>query len=665
MSAAPRLSVVPNATGHPVEADTCGAASHVLIVDDIRDAMTLVDLIPDANVRTIDVFRGMDDEEIEDLAGNLYVLVILPKGASQDIISRARAVVDRLEEVADETHFVIWPSWPAGTPLGAPNGLDSPGAILAWLRLLPEFDPPQPTREEKGGKRRKSNDEHAGDEAQADRWPKGLLVLAEDRGNFGYVEKDYGLKCAVKFKSQSGHTNTPLLSKSILVPQGNPAGAQETRDDDEEEVVDRWPKAQPLAFHGLAGKMVAALDEHTEADPVATLVQILTTFSNMIGRGPHFAVGADLHYLNLMIALVGPTASGRKGSSLGIARFGIDPFDPDWAKACIKSGLVSGEGLIHHVRDAVYKDEDVREKGGRVIGQQRVMADPGVSDKRLLVIESEMSRVLKAMNRESNTLSDVIRQAWDSGRLATMGKHEASIATDAHVSIIAHVTRADVEKHLTKEDSSNGFANRFLWLAVRRSKELPDGGDLYSEEFAREWEPIKHELEQVVAFARQCGRMKRDRDAAKLWREVYGKLTAGKAGLLGAILGRAEPQVMRLACIYALFDQTDTVRSEHLSAALALWQFCEDSTKYIFGNSLANADAEKLLNAIRSSPGGLSRTQITSDVFNGKKTKTVISGLLTELLTEGHVHRTTEKTGSHRPTEWWKPGREGAEHAAK
>jgi hypothetical protein len=159
--------------------------------------------------------------------------------------------------------------------------------------------------------------------------------------------------------------------------------------------------------------------------------------------------------------------------------------------------------------------------------------------------------------------------------------------------------------------------------------------------------------------------MKRDHDAAKLWREVYGKLTAGKAGLLGAVLGRAEPQVMRLACVYALFDQSDLVRTEHLKAALALWQFCEDSTKYIFGNSLANADAEKLLNAIRSSPAGLSRTQITSDVFNGKKTKAVINGLLTELLTEGHVHRTKEKTGSHRPTEWWKPGREGAEHGAK
>jgi hypothetical protein len=287
-----------------------------------------------------------------------------------------------------------------------------------------------------------------------------------------------------------------------------------------------------------------------------------------------------------------------------------------------------------------------------------------VSDKRLLVLETEMARMLKVMNRESCTLSDVIRQAWDSGKLATMGKHAASIATGAHISIVGHVTRADIVKHLMKEDSSNGFANRFLWLAVRRSKELPDGGDLFSDEFAERWEPIKHELEQVMAFARTCGRMKRDRAASEMWRGVYGDLTTGKPGLLGAVLGRAEPQVMRLACVYALLDQTDTVRCEHLAAALALWRYCEDSAKFVFGDSLGNPDAEKLMAKLRESCEGLTRKQITVEVFHCKRTKAQISGLLSELLSEGLAHRTTDPSTGGRPTERWWPGREEKNHAA-
>jgi len=69
-----------------------------------------------------------------------------------------------------------------------------------------------------------------------------------------------------------------------------------------------------------------------------------------------------------------------------------------------------------------------------------------------------------------------MRSAWDTGMLATLTKNDAVTATGAHISVIGHITADELRAELTATDSANGFANRFLFLAVRRSKALPFGG---------------------------------------------------------------------------------------------------------------------------------------------------------------------------------------------
>ena len=71
-------------------------------------------------------------------------------------------------------------------------------------------------------------------------------------------------------------------------------------------------------------------------------------------------------------------------------------------------------------------------------------------------------------------------------------------------------------------------------------------------------------------------------DAREVWEHVYATLSQGKPALLGAILGRAEAQTVRLALIYALLDGSDHIGVEHLNAALSVWSFCESSAAYIF-----------------------------------------------------------------------------------
>ena len=221
-----------------------------------------------------------------------------------------------------------------------------------------------------------------------------------------------------------------------------------------------WP--HPLtseAFHGPAGELVRLIEPHSEADPAALLMQFLVGFGSMIGRKPHFMAEADRHFLNLFAVLVGQTAKGRKGTSLGQIQRILAALDEPFCQKRIMGGLASGEGLVWAVRDPIPEPTPVRE-GGRIVRYEEVVADQGEADKRLLVTEPEFARVLQVCERETNTLSAIIRQAWDTGNLRILTKKQAAGSTDAHISIIGHVTRDELRKRLTDTAVGNGFANR-------------------------------------------------------------------------------------------------------------------------------------------------------------------------------------------------------------
>ncbi|HEX9262839.1 MAG TPA: hypothetical protein VF977_00600 [Candidatus Binatia bacterium] len=94
--------------------------------------------------------------------------------------------------------------------------------------------------------------------------------------------------------------------------------------------------------------------------------------------------------------------------------------------------------------------------------------------------------------------------------------------------------------------------------------------------------------------------MKRDDIARDAWGNVYGPLSAGRPGLTGAVLSRAEAQVLRLSVLYALLDCSLTISIHHLQAALAVWEFAEDSARAIFGDRLGDPVADRILDALRS-----------------------------------------------------------------
>lgn len=438
-------------------------------------------------------------------------------------------------------------------------------------------------------------------------------------------------------------------SRAELIDKTKGLNSQPHDQEEEELTAIDYPVLDRDALHGLAGDTIRIISPHTEADEVAMLIQFLAGFGNIINRSAYFCAGADRHYAKLFLVLVGPTATGRKGSSWSEVKRVLERADATFSN-CIQHGLSSGEGLIHLVRDPQYKKTPIKEKN-RIVDYQDEMIDGGVEEKRAFIVEPEFARVLKVSQREGNTLSSVIREAWDSDRLRVMTKN-ATQASNAHVSIVGHVTKEELKKTLAETDTTNGFANRFLWVCVRISKYLPDGGNLgetnLNETTRRLWDAIE--------FAKNVGEMKRDAAASDFWREIYKPLTHGHVGLVGSVTSRATAQTLRLAMIYALLDCSEVIRLEHLKAGLAVWRYCEDSAKYIFGNSLGNKLAEEILDLMKSTNIGMSR----SDISNGlqrNKTSVEIKIALELLLEVGRIESFKEQ-GSTRSREMFRVKRD-------
>jgi len=246
-------------------------------------------------------------------------------------------------------------------------------------------------------------------------------------------------------------------------------------------------------------------------------------------------------------------------------------------------------------------------------------------------MESEFGSVLRGMQRNGCTLSAIIRNAWDTGNLRNLANKnrdkngKALCATDCHISVIGHITRSELSTLLDENDSSNGFANRFLWVHSSRSKLLPDGGDIQSVSFDAE---IKW-LRRAVHNARERGEMKRSSEAREYWHTIYPNLTMDHHGRWGQATSRAEAQVVRLALVFSLLDGGEQITLPHLEAAEAVWNYCSESARWAFMESRFSRHAQGILNALGQGP--LTLAQISREVFSNNASQNEIEECLREI----------------------------------
>lgn len=390
-----------------------------------------------------------------------------------------------------------------------------------------------------------------------------------------------------------------------------------------------WPVLEQPALHGPVGSFVTSCSPHTEADPAAILVTALVVIGNNLNRGPHVLAGNGRHPACLYAALVGRTAKGGKGTSWAVVRaLAALAFGADWVDGQVKGGFGSGEKLVDDL-----------------VGTE----DKPVRDTRMLVVEPEMARMLKVASRETSILSMTIRNGWDGYPLEARSRGTTSVAKEHHIGVVAHITSEELMMRLSDADTYGGFANRFLWVAVQRARRLPAGGNVPQELLVIHANVIG----AAVAGARTVGLMVRTPAAEVRWAELYDLMGDDEpAGLLAAVVTRAEQQVLRLSLLYALLDGAKAIDVDHLEAAWALWRYCRQSAAVLFGDRSVNPDSDRLLAAIRhAGPGGLD-LEAQMAVFGRNKKAKALETMRTDLAARGLIvtRPDTQDTGGRRRT---------------
>ena len=105
-----------------------------------------------------------------------------------------------------------------------------------------------------------------------------------------------------------------------------------------------------------------------------------------------------------------------------------------------------------------------------------------------------------------------MRNAWDGKTLQTMAKNSPLRATGAHIGIVGHITKQELLRHITATELANGFFNRFMVVAVQRSKTLPFGGRLDGDDLDRVRQQVRlaarfAAAEQPITFDGHCRRI--------------------------------------------------------------------------------------------------------------------------------------------------------------
>jgi hypothetical protein len=118
------------------------------------------------------------------------------------------------------------------------------------------------------------------------------------------------------------------------------------------------------------------------------------------------------------------------------------------------------------------------------------------------------------------------------------------------------------------------------------------------------------------------------------------------------MMARAEAHVLRLSMIYALLDCSETIEVVHLQAAIAFWDYAASSARYVFGSTLGDKIADRILDELRIvHPGWLTRNQLR-DLFSRHEPADRIKTALDSLERQRLASRTSVKTAGH-PEERW------------
>lgn len=426
--------------------------------------------------------------------------------------------------------------------------------------------------------------------------------------------------------------------------------------------VPRLSDSSPVwdTVHGHLAKTLSS--GVAEVSDIAILAASLAyTGAHLAGRGTHY-FGADAHNPVVWSALIGRSAAARKSMALSMLRgvyygFPSEPgneSDPKlWFPYVPRTigGVNSGEILIDSflaplkVNKVAEEDEDDPEEDE---------ANTGYFNPRAVLVETELDRLWTAAGRDGSVLSVILCAAWDGSSLSVRSRGAGVVEVDAGKYVLGLVGAATDARALSALERGggqmaySGLANRYLWfLLPDETADIPMAGAELPWAKIYEYRESLHLREirsvGVPVWGRDPGMSK---EAQELWVETYPWLKRGSKKAEGVIakevLGRAEPQVRRLALNFCLSRGASQVDVQDLKCALGVWDYCRHSVRYLLApeRSLSapgqrDADAQKSIWSLLSDPAhpGWGTAQEISEAV--RKDRGTVRYHITQLIANG------------------------------
>ena len=174
---------------------------------------------------------------------------------------------------------------------------------------------------------------------------------------------------------------------------------------------------------------------------------------------------------------------------------------------------------------------------------------------------------------------------------------------------------------------------------------------------------LGRKVEVLLLKGKDVLRVRRTPAAEAIWDPIYRAVDDSVDGLFGAIVGRAEAQMLRLSLIYALLDGRREIDVEHIRAAVCVWSYCEASARWIFAReTTGDPIADRIYDALKTADEGLDLTQL-NDLFAGHESAKRLQIARELLVNQGLAKAVEQSTAGRTRTRLFLA--EKAEHAEK
>lgn len=422
------------------------------------------------------------------------------------------------------------------------------------------------------------------------------------------------------------------------------------------------PEFPPECLHGIVGDVVKLATLNTEAGVPGCAFATLALFGAAAGRNVYIEIGDGIKHLRPWGIVIGPTSTGRKGTSLELPlqliQLGQEISDSKAGnlagtgpRLANMNGVATGEGLIFAIRD-----------GTDLVAGTQPRWQP-IDDKRLLVIDEEFASTLAKCSRKDATLSATLRKGWDGRRLDNQTRSEPVAASRPHIVMLGQITPDEFLRKTETVELMNGLINRYMLILSKRNRSVPfpkpapvgrvkDLAQRLAASLSFAWGG-KHAFDPT---AENRLRVTLSPEAETLYQRDYDRLTRERPGIVGGATGRMSTQVWIIAATYAVLDQSCVVNAEHMEAALGWARYGIDCAALLF-NAKDNkkgaiedaARAAKVFDAIRRSGStGITRTQLSAE-FAGHLSASMLSAAIQTLLGQRKISEQSDSNTGGRP----------------